>query len=92
MARDTQDRETRGSVLALGAQQRMQPGLRGSPRFPDRLHGGNGKRKIFSAMATSRSAGGNNRWRHAIYSQKHKGTASCEEAGGGRLERQGAAP
>lgn len=54
--------------------------------------GGNGKRKIFSAMATSHSAGGNNRWRHAIYSQKHKGTASWEEAGDGRPERQGAAP
>lgn len=40
------------------------------PCSPGRLHGGNGKRKVFSAMATGHSAGGNNRWRRAIYSQK----------------------
>lgn len=50
--------------------------------------GGNGKRKTSSAMATSHSAGGNNRWRRAIYSQKHKGTASWEEAGGWRDREQ----
>lgn len=38
--RHTQDRGTGGSVLGLGARQRMQPGLGGSPHFPGCLHRG----------------------------------------------------
>lgn len=93
VTRDIQYRGTGGQCAGTGSHAEDAAGAGGLAPFPwPFAQGGNGKRKIFSAMATSHSAGGNNRWRRAIYSQKHKGTASWEEAGGGRPERQGAVP
>lgn len=78
-----------GQCAGTGSLAEDAAGAEGLTPFPwPFAQGGNGKRKIFSAMATSHSAGGNNRWRHAIYSQKHKGTASWEEAGGRRDREQ----
>lgn len=101
-ARHTQGQDTSGQgdtglrdwghCAGTGSQAENAARAEGLALFPwPFAQGGNGKRKIFSAMATSCSAGGNNRWRHAIYSQQHKGRASWEEAGSRRPERQGAA-